>query len=120
MEGVEILSETIVYVTRYAYWVLFAITGLVAICGFIIGGIGDSTSIKFSIKAGFKGIFFGATVGLLLGAIVVFGNSPRPTTEIDYIEYKVTISDEVGFNEFTEKYEIISQDGKIYTVRERE
>lgn len=34
--------------------------------------------------------------------------------------YKVIISDEVSMNEFLERYEIISQEGKIYTVRERE
>lgn len=34
--------------------------------------------------------------------------------------YEVTISNEVKFNEFNEKYEIISKDGKIYTVEMRE
>ena len=33
--------------------------------------------------------------------------------------YKVTISDEVEMNDFYETYEIVEQDGKIYTVRER-
>lgn len=35
-------------------------------------------------------------------------------------KYKVTISNEVKFNEFNEKYEIIRKDGKIYTVEMRE
>ena len=39
---------------------------------------------------------------------------------INYIEYNVIISDEVSLTEFNEKYEIIEQNGKIYTVRERE
>lgn len=30
----------------------------------------------------------------------------------------VTIEDTVGFNEFNERYEIISKDGNLYTVRE--
>jgi hypothetical protein len=34
--------------------------------------------------------------------------------------YEVTISNEVKFNEFNEKYEIISKDGNIYTVEMRE
>ena len=33
--------------------------------------------------------------------------------------YKVTISDEVNFVEFSNKYEIIDQDGLIYTIKER-
>lgn len=36
---------------------------------------------------------------------------------IPYQIYKVTISDDVKFSEFTDKYEIISQEGKIYTVK---
>lgn len=35
-------------------------------------------------------------------------------------EYKVTISDEVNFVEFNNKYEIIDQDGLIYTIKEKE
>lgn len=34
-------------------------------------------------------------------------------------QYKVAVSDEVLMNEFNEKYEIVEQEGKIYTVRER-
>ena len=34
--------------------------------------------------------------------------------------YEVTISDEVKFVEFNERYKIIKQDGKIFTVEERE
>lgn len=34
-------------------------------------------------------------------------------------EYKVIISDEVSLNEFYDKYEIVDQEGKIYTIKER-
>lgn len=34
--------------------------------------------------------------------------------------YKVTISDKVNFVEFNNKYEIIDQDGLIYTIKEKE
>ena len=34
-------------------------------------------------------------------------------------EYKVTISDDVGFNEFNKKYKVVEQEGEIYTIRER-
>ena len=39
------------------------------------------------------------------------------TTEVT--EYKVTIDDTVQYVEFTEKYEVIGQEGEIYTIRER-
>lgn len=37
----------------------------------------------------------------------------------DTVTYKVTIDDSVSFNEFQERYRIIGQDGKIYTVEEK-
>jgi hypothetical protein len=39
---------------------------------------------------------------------------------VNYIELKVTIDDSVLMNEFLDKYEILDQEGKIYTVKERE
>lgn len=39
---------------------------------------------------------------------------------IFHTKYKVIIDDSVGFNEFTNRYEIISTDGDVYTVIERE
>ena len=33
--------------------------------------------------------------------------------------YEVTISDEVNFNEFNSKYEIVTQKGLIYTIIEK-
>lgn len=35
------------------------------------------------------------------------------------VVYDVMIGDNVSFNEFNEQYEIISQNGNIYTVKER-
>ena len=59
------------------------------------------------------GWIIGIAAGLLAGILVGL-------TEIEHYEtYKVTISDEVSMNEFMDKYEILNQDGKIYTVKER-
>ena len=41
-------------------------------------------------------------------------------TDINHVEHKVTIDDSVSMNEFLDKYEILDQEGKIYTVKERE
>ena len=37
-----------------------------------------------------------------------------------YTSYNVSIDDSVGFNEFNKRYEIVSQDGDVYTVIEKE
>lgn len=60
-------------------------------------------------------------LGLIMGVGLgfVFGHGNGIPIEYEN-QYKVTISDEVSMNEFIEKYEIIEQEGKIYTVREKE
>ena len=40
--------------------------------------------------------------------------------KIDYVEHEVLINDSVSLTEFNERYEIVSQKGKIYVVREKE
>ena len=68
-----------------------------------------------------KSIGLGAIAGLLVGMIVgtaagaIIGAAKVETFQT----YKVTISDEVSMNEFMDKYEILSQEGKIYTVKEK-
>ena len=52
----------------------------------------------------------------VLACCVTFFVFIRPTGEY---KYKVTIDDTVSLNEFYEKYEIIDQEGKIYTIKFR-
>ena len=108
MTGVEILATSKTTV--------FEPNGLAFILVFIF-------CIILGIVFGFKdqeydfGVLIGWTIGIgagLLAALFV------GIAEMEYYEtYKVTISDEVSMNEFMDKYEILDQDGKIYTVKER-
>lgn len=57
-------------------------------------------------------------LGAVLGVVIWSGvsdDAKRSTTT-----YDVLISDEVKMNEFNEQYEIVSQNGNIYTIKERE
>lgn len=56
-------------------------------------------------------VALGAIIGLFVG--VMHNQYLNPVT------YDVMIGDNVSFNEFNEQYEIISQNGNIYTVKER-
>ena len=58
-------------------------------------------------------ITFGGIAGGWTGAISSESLTTGDTT------YDVIIGDNVSFNEFTEQYEIISQNGSIYTVKEK-
>ena len=116
MSGVDILAlEEVAIDWAYnwvAFWIMFAVSLIVSAILGIIQTVqsGDWADFAAYIIVGF---FIGTFVAVLLGGITA--------TPIKYTsQYKVTISDEVSMNEFTDKYEIIDQEGKIYTVRERE
>lgn len=117
MTGVEILATEEV-ATKFTFnWTVGLITmAIVAIVltfvsvFFIFGDPDEWVYWVFSI---IWSLLIGALVGAKLGEAC--------KTPTDYeTQYKVTTSDEVLMNEFSEKYEVIEQDGKIYTVRERE
>ena len=60
----------------------------------------------------------GIISGIMAGAI--FGGGIFATPASYETHYKVAIDDSVSMNEFLDKYEILDQEGKIYTVKERE
>lgn len=120
MSGVEILASQEV-VIEYAFnWVAFWIGfGITAISVIIIGALfvvyyKDELPVAacFSMF-----ILLGLCGGIFIGCL--FGGSLKTPTKYE-TQYKVTISDEVKMDKFCEKYEIIEQDGKIFTVRDRQ
>lgn len=110
MIGVEILSIGEIGVGS-AFNQLMAILGG-GLVGLVVGFMGAATEDNIGI-----GIFIFIVISIFTGAIIGFGNA-KPTHYVS--TYKVTISDEVSMNDFMEKYEILEQDGRIYTVKERE
>ena len=59
----------------------------------------------------------GCAIYVFVLSLIVLAVGAVDTTEVT--EYKVIIDDSVKYVEFTEKYEIIDQEGEIYTVREK-
>lgn len=118
MTGVDILSSSEIDCNPEPMWGLSLIIGGVALLIFIIIGI-----IEWNKSSDFKDFIGFTLIGLLFGGFMcVF--SLAITNEFNYTDtktqYKATISEEVNFVEFNEKYEIIDQEGKIYTIIERE
>ena len=108
LNGVEILSQEVIPVMKFHYdWKIIVVTLLVAM-------------IVYALVA----ILFNDIIGLILALFVVLIGMYIDCTTKDkvseYIRYKVTISDDVNFVEFTERYEVLEQDDKIYTIRERD
>jgi uncharacterized protein YacL len=117
MSGVEILSQETIYETAFPWWLIFIFAGVGLIIGIIITII-HYIDYSFFDPADLVIIFLGIILGAWFGTLVMF-ISEYKTDTIDHIEYKVTIDDSVSMNEFLDKYEIIDQEGKIYTVKEK-
>lgn len=103
LEGIEVLSQSYYY-TEQVWIVGIIFAGVIALVSFIFSiGEGQYCLIVICIIA---------TV-FSIGSGYMYNNSKVPL-------YKVSISEEVNFIEFSERYEIINQEDKIYEIIERE
>lgn len=114
MNGVEILATEKVISETAFNWTGFWITGIVIIIIPLIFVILEFLSGEIEVAWGIfvVGIIFAAMAGYAFGKV-----TEEPIAYKN--QYKVTVSDEVSMNEFNKRYEIIDQEGKIYTVEER-
>lgn len=116
MNGIEILSiieKPILLFNETAFFIAFAIFMLIFL----------TIGIYAWVAEGYFELFMVCLIlGLIASFLLAASCGAMFSEETDEVEtsYKVTISDEVSLNEFLDKYEIIDQEGKIYTVRERE
>ena len=123
MAGVEILSQTEVIVDYSFGWLAFWITAMIGIGATLIGSMLFAllNSEDYGAKerlATFLLLFIVISclmiaLASLLGS-TIFSDPLPPETH-----YKVTVDDSVFMKEFLDKYEILDQEGRIYTVRER-
>ena len=68
-----------------------------------------------------KGFIYCAILSLAtIFTMGILDSYSTTTKEIEGYEYKVTIDDSVPMKEFLSKYEIINQEGEIFTIVERE
>ena len=112
MNGVNVLYQEPIFKTIYANENIMNILVLLFI--FMVFGILIS-AILISLK--------GTIIFFVLALITFFPISvlnSTSTKELDHYEYKVTIDDSVPMKEFLSKYEIINQEGEIFTIVERE
>lgn len=116
MEGVEILaiSERATALNLNGA-IIFFVGFLFMICSFIIASFkGKFFDFGFRMfisgLAGIIGLFVGLVIAFIVG---IAGIEYYPT-------YKVAITEEVKMTDFMNRYEILEQEGSIYTVKERE
>ena len=111
MTGVEILTSEMIYNTILPAWCLvFGLLGVFVCLYCAIALFVDCYEVA-------PWVFVMASIAF---AVVALLSAISNKNNISHIEYKVTIDDSVSMNEFMDKYEILGQEGKIYTVKERE
>jgi hypothetical protein len=64
----------------------------------------------YAVETSLVGIVFGFLLSMIVGVATAQPGEPETYCQ-------VTIDDSVSFNEFQQKYEIIEQEGQIYTVK---
>lgn len=109
MEGIEILSIGEIGINPVFNWTAAIICGiLLGLIPSFFAGVSENSVGLFVVMFILCAPFFGALGG--------FGIEKYTDTAPTY---KVVISDTVSLNEFYDKYEILEQDGKIFTIMER-
>lgn len=119
MTGVEILTSNEVvseYAFNWASFWAFLIVVIIIVTIFVICNYKKDKNIN-SVNDLFCMYVVFTLLGCCYGALL--GNVTHEPIAYE-TQYQVTVSDDVSMVEFMENYEIIKQDGKIYTVRERE
>ena len=110
MTGVEILTSETIYNTILPEWCF--------VMGFVCMWVGIIVTFTLFAECYDIGPWITMAVSVVFMVIAILGGISNKN-DISHIEYKVTIDDSVSMNEFLDKYEILDQEGKIYTVKEK-
>ena len=117
LKGVTILNSYDIIIPEWHDTIFSAIVfSFVAVSGIalIIYLLLDSKRIKDALTPSVIIVLF-----TLFGIFVsIHGFTHLPENKYQ-TRYEVTISDDVNFNEFNSKYEIVEQNGLIYTIIEK-
>lgn len=101
--------------------ILIIIAFLVLVLEFMILSTLEGTFVGLNIdNNSYKiALIIGAFLSIVLSAIIIPIYLDEHNNEKYETVYDIIIGDEVNFNDFNEHYEIIDQNGNIYTVREK-
>ena len=113
LEGIHILNQIEIKVMPNWCIILAIVIAIIIFLAMLIYDIVKKNDFVFG---GMWGLFFGF-VGFLFLIIILNIIIPKVPTE-EY-KYQVTIDETVSFKEFDEKYNVVKQEGEIYTIVEK-
>ena len=110
----EILATIPVYTYPWFYDFLLALSVVVIIGGVMLFILSNQFFSCIPTLVGLSLIIIG-----ILG--IIFTNTIIERTKtLDYNKYKVIINETISAKDFLDKYEVISKEGEIFTVKEVE
>ena len=111
IDGIQVLSQEVIY-SAGSKPVVAAIIAIV---------ISGALTIVLAIKENKAAILpMGGIVAMFVGLITGVMFEATTAVPTDRYEYKVLIDDSVPMTEFYEKYDLISVEGQIYIIRDKE
>ena len=113
MEGIDILSKTMATDTCGWAFNIVIIGAIVLIVSFITFII----CLEFE-RFDLANICFWVLIASLLALLLIAMINPQ--TETGRYRYEVTIDDGVSFLDLQEKYDVIEQNGRIWTLEDKE
>lgn len=114
MNGIEILNQYEVVASYTWSWSTFWCWFFPILVVIFLFGVGVGCIDGDPIGGGVAGGILGLVMSVAISSIFALG-SPETYTPV----YQVIISEEVSLTEFYDKYDIIKQEGQIFTVKEK-
>jgi len=105
LDGIEVFNKTEIIKYHFGLFVILAIVGIII---FAVGA-------EMISECNLWGI-----IVVIVGIVIVIVSFRYISSEhTGKYNYTVTISDNVNLVEFNERYEIISQEGKLWKIRDK-
>ena len=111
--GIEVLSQNTV--SDAAPGFVFALLMIMCFVGFV-GAL--YLMVAAYDDASLGGFIFGTVLFIIICGMSGFAIWKQTNPET-HVEYKVLIDDTASWHDIYNKYEIIDQEGKIYTIKEK-
>ena len=114
MEGVTVLHQRELTTMKGAYLAISIISLILAVTLWAIMCVGYYSQWNdfITLAIGVAGV-----ISIIVFAYCILSKNGNVAT--GKYEYQVTISDNVPFNEFNNKYKIIDNEDGVYTIREK-